>query len=950
MLPTPVELFASRHLALTDADRAEMLRVIGCASLDDLITRTVPGSILMSSPLALGEAVPERDVLALLASRFEGVPKRRSFIGQGYYPTVTPPVVKRNVLENPAWYTAYTPYQPEISQGRLEALLNFQTMITELTALPLANASLLDESTAVAEAITLAHRTVKKKLDTVLLDSDTHPQTVAVVRTRMEPLGLQVELAAPHMFDGDRHFAAVISYPSSGGFVHSAPDMRTYADRVHAAGSIAIAITDLMALALIEAPGTLGFDVAVGSSQRFGIPLGFGGPHAAFMACREEHARSLPGRLVGVSTDTAGRPALRLTLQTREQHIRREKATSNICTSQVLLANMAGMYGVWHGPDGVRAIATRIASLASGAADALRAGGFSVRHTSLFDTVGIDGVDADAVCAAARSAGFNIRRINDTSVSFSTDEQATEDEVSALLSALGCSAPFSPAEPAVRMASRTTDFMTQSVFHSHRSEHSMLRYLRRLADKDLALDRTMIPLGSCTMKLNSTTEMEPVTWDEFSSVHPYAPADETAGMRAVIDDLERMLVAVTGYDAVSLQPNAGSQGEFAGLLAIRGYHRSRGDLQRDVCLIPESAHGTNAASAVMAGMRVVVVGCDGNGNIDIDDLEKKASAAGETLAATMITYPSTHGVFEESITRVCEIIHSHGGQVYVDGANLNALVGLAQPGKFGADVSHLNLHKTFCIPHGGGGPGVGPVAVRAHLADFLPGDPVNPVTAVGPVSGANFGSASILGIPWVYITMMGPDGLRQATVDAILSANYVAARLRGAFPVLYAGEHGTVAHECILNVAEVVRGTGVTIDDVAKRLMDFCFHAPTMSFPVANTLMVEPTESEPLEELNRFCEAMLAIRAEIDDVRDGRITAEDSPLRHAPHTVEDTVGTWDRKYQRDTALFPLPSLRTRGYFPSVSRIDAAYGDRNLVCTCAPIEAYAESLASDTVPA
>jgi glycine dehydrogenase len=950
MLPTPPEMFASRHLGLTDDDRNEMLRVIGCASLEELVTKTVPASILMSSPLDLPPAVPESDVLALLASRFEGTVRRRSFIGQGYFPTVTPPVVKRNVLENPAWYTAYTPYQPEISQGRLEALLNFQTMITELTALPLANASLLDEATAVAEAITMAHRTVKKKRDTVLLDEDTHPQTVAVVRTRMEPLGLAVDVAPVNMFDGERHFAVVVSYPSSGGYVQSSSDMSECAERVHSAGALAIAVTDLMALALIEAPGTLGFDVAVGSSQRFGIPLGFGGPHAAFMACKEEHARSLPGRLVGVSTDTAGRPALRLTLQTREQHIRREKATSNICTSQVLLANMAGMYGVWHGPDGLRAIAGRIASLASGAADALRAAGMAVRHTRLFDTVRVDGVDADALCAAARDAGFNIRKVDESSVSFSTDEQATTEEIGRLLAALGCTAPFAPAGPAVVGAGRTTEYMTQSVFHSHRSEHAMLRYLRRLADKDLALDRTMIPLGSCTMKLNSTTEMEPVTWDEFSSVHPYAPDDETGGMRAVIDDLERMLVAVTGYDAVSLQPNAGSQGEFAGLLAIRGYHRSRGDLQRNVCLIPDSAHGTNAASAVMAGMKVVVVKCDDNGNIDVADLEAKAAAAGDTLAATMVTYPSTHGVFEEAITRICGIIHEHGGQVYVDGANLNALVGLAQPGKFGADVSHLNLHKTFCIPHGGGGPGVGPVAVRAHLADFLPGDPVNPVSAVGPVSGANFGSASILGIPWVYITMMGPDGLRRATVDAILSANYVAARLRDAFPVLYAGGHGTVAHECILNVAEVVKGTGVTIDDVAKRLMDFCFHAPTMSFPVANTLMVEPTESETLEELNRFCEAMLAIRREIDQVRDGSVAAGDSPLHHAPHTVEDVVGEWDRAYGREQALYPLPTLRTRGYFPPVSRIDAAYGDRNLVCTCGPIEAYADSLVSDTVPA
>ena len=941
MSDAPTELFASRHLGLTEADRTHMLSVIGVSSLEELVARTVPSTILMDRLMDLPPAVPESEVLGLLAANFDNIPKRRSFIGQGYYPTVTPPVIKRNVLENPAWYTAYTPYQPEISQGRLEAILNFQTMVCELTSLPLANASLLDEATAVAEAVTMAHRLTKSKAQGVLVDANTHPQTIAVVRTRMEPLGIPVNVGNIDSFDSYEHFAVVVSHPGSDGQLRPDDTLRGLVDRVHEASAVAIAVTDLLALSLIVPPGQLGFDIAVGSSQRFGVPLGFGGPHAAFMACRDEHARSLPGRLVGVSTDTAGRPALRLALQTREQHIRREKATSNICTSQVLLANMAGMYGVWHGPDGIRRIAARVAGLASAAAASLRGSGMSVAHGALFDTVRIDGIDADELVGRARDAGMNIRRLGPGSVSFSLDEATGVADVNALLRVLGAGEVEGPAEPA--LVGRTDEYMTQSVFHSHRSEHAMLRYLRRLADKDLALDRTMIPLGSCTMKLNATTEMEPVSWDEFSSVHPYAPDDETAGMRRVIEQLQQMLVAVTGYDAVSLQPNAGSQGEFAGLLAIRAYHRSRGDDQRTICLIPESAHGTNAASAVMAGMRVVVVKCDTNGNVDLDDLREKAQQAGDQLAATMITYPSTHGVFESAVRDICGVIHDNGGQVYVDGANLNALVGLAQPGKFGADVSHLNLHKTFCIPHGGGGPGVGPVAVRAHLAPFLPGDPNGPDSPVGPVSAAMHGSASILGIPWVYIRMMGPDGLRRATVDAILAANYVAARLRDSFPVLYTGDGGTVAHECILNVAEVVKGTGVTIDDVAKRLMDFCFHAPTMSFPVANTLMVEPTESEPLEELERFCDAMIAIRGEIDQVRSGSLSSDESPLRHAPHTVEDVTGGWDRAYSREAALFPLRGLRTRGYFPPVSRIDAAFGDRNLVCTCGPIEEYATSL-------
>lgn len=946
----PAEHFATRHLGLSDADRQEMLRVIGCESTEQLLDATVPGAIRMRERMQLAEPLPEHVVLEELRAKFANDSHRISFIGQGYYGTITPPVVKRNVLENPAWYTAYTPYQPEISQGRLEALLNFQTMVTELTALPLANASLLDEATAVAEAVTMAHRISRSQSDTVLVDANTHPQTLRVLQTRLEPLGITMHISDIDAMVPADHFAVVISYPGSDGRIASPSTISSLVSAIHEQSGVAVAITDLMACALIVPPGQLDFDIAVGSSQRFGVPMGFGGPHAAFMATRDAHARTLPGRLVGVSTDTAGRPALRLTLQTREQHIRREKATSNICTSQVLLANIAGMYGVWHGPEGVRRIASRIHSLAHAAATSVRASGHAVAHNEFFDTVSIHDTQAEALCEAARRAGYNIRKVSESQVSFSIDETTTPETLNGLLVALG-SSPMTTIEshdlPGDML--RSDEYMTQAVFHRHRTEHEMLRYLRALADKDLALDRTMIPLGSCTMKLNSTTEMEPVTWSEFSSLHPYVPDDESQGIRTVISELEQMLIAITGYDAVSLQPNAGSQGEFAGLLAIRGYHHSRGDEQRTVCLIPSSAHGTNAASAVMAGMKVVVVACDENGNVDINDVREKAAQAGNTLAAIMVTYPSTHGVFEEAIGEICAIVHEHGGQVYVDGANLNALVGTAQPGKFGADVSHLNLHKTFCIPHGGGGPGVGPVGVRAHLAPFLPGDPLKDDSPVGPVSAAMYGSAGILAIPWVYISMMGADGLLQATADAIVSANYIATRLESAFPVLYRGANGTVAHECILNVAAVIKSSDITIDDIAKRLMDYGFHAPTMSFPVANTLMVEPTESESLAEVNRFCEAMISIRKEIDMVTSGHVAAEESVLHFAPHTIEDVVGAWDRKYSREDALYPLATLRTKGYFPPVSRIDAAFGDRNIVCTCAPIEAYAVSLETATVP-
>ena len=939
--------FAFRHLGLSEDDRAEMLRVIGSDSAESLLNATIPSAIRLRERMSLAESVSENAVLEQLRSKFSSDVKRTSFIGQGYYGTITPPVVKRNVLENPAWYTAYTPYQPEISQGRLEALLNFQTMISEITGLPLANASLLDEATAVAEAVTMAHRISKSGSDSVLVDANTHPQTLSVLRTRMEPIGISVVESTIEEMKPEGFFAVVISWPGSNGSLPSPDVIRSITYAAQSAKAVSIATTDLMACTLIVPPGQLGFDIAVGSSQRFGVPMGFGGPHAAFMSTRETHARSLPGRLVGVSTDTAGRPALRLTLQTREQHIRREKATSNICTAQVLLANIAGMYGVWHGPDGLQRIARRINILAARAAASLSASKFNVLSKAFFDTVAFETTDATTVVQNVRDAGFNVRQINSTMISFSIDETTSEEELASLLSAIGCTLVTEPTG-SLSGIERTDSFMTQSVFHRYHTEHEMLRYLRFLADRDLALDRTMIPLGSCTMKLNSTTEMEPVTWPEFSSLHPLVPEDESVGMRKVITELEEMLVVITGYDAVSLQPNAGSQGEFAGLMAIRAYHHSRGDLQRDICLIPSSAHGTNAASAVMAGMRVVVVACDDNGNIDVNDLRAQAEKAGSALAATMVTYPSTHGVFEEAIGEICAIIHDNGGQVYVDGANMNALVGTAQPGKFGADVSHLNLHKTFCIPHGGGGPGVGPVAVKSHLAPFLPGDPLKTDSPVGPISAAMYGSASILCIPWVYITMMGADGLVQATSDAILSANYIAARLDKAFPVLYRGTNDSVAHECILNVGEVLKGTDLTIDDIAKRLMDYGLHAPTMSFPVANTLMVEPTESESLAEVNRFCEAMLSIRREIDQVLSGTVTAEESVLRHAPHTIEDIAGDWAHPYSREEALFPVPQLRSRGYRTPVSRIDAAYGDRNLVCTCAPIEAYAMSLDTTTV--
>jgi len=938
--------FRRRHIGPSMSESNEswrdMLTVIGVESVDALIAAAVPAAIRSDEPLRLPLARSEYELTADLAELAARNAPRRSFIGLGYTPTITPPVIKRNVLENPAWYTAYTPYQPEISQGRLETLVNFQTVISDLTGLPVANASLLDEATAAAEAMTMARRISKNTGNSFFVDADTHPQIVRVLRTRAVPLGIDLVVGSIESVNVAATFGVLLSYPSSTGRIVRPDELvRSW----HEAGLVVTVAADPMALVLLESPGGFGADIVIGSAQRFGLPMGFGGPHAAFIATSNEHARTLPGRLVGVSTDRAGRPALRLALQTREQHIRREKATSNICTAQALLANIAGLYAAWHGPDGLRRIAQRLHRLASIVASVLEEQGWSIRHDTWFDTICTEPTSSvDEVCEAARAAGFDIRPVDGTSVSLTVDECTTLDELAGLVSALtgvALTADDLQAHDGRRSGVaehllRSDRILTAPVFSSYRSEHEMLRYLRRLADKDLALDRTMIPLGSCTMKLNATSEMEPITWPSFADIHPFAPDDETIGYRQLIDDLENALAEITGYDAVSLQPNAGSQGEFAGLLAIKAYHESRGDSDRNVCLIPSSAHGTNAASAVMAGMRVVVVACDEDGNVDLADLDRRIGEHRERLAAVMVTYPSTHGVFEEGIVRLCDMVHEAGGQVYVDGANLNALVGLARPGWFGADVSHLNLHKTFCIPHGGGGPGVGPVAVRAHLAPFLPGDPRRDDDPVGPVSAAPYGSAGILPISWMYMGLMGPDGLRRATEAAIVNANYMARRLSAHFPVLYTGAAGFVAHECIIDLRPITKATGVTVDDVAKRLMDYGFHAPTVSFPVAGTMMIEPTESEAKGELDRFCDAMAAIRVEIDEIEAGRMPIDDSPLRLAPHTIDDLVGPWDRVYPRDVAS----PAGARWYHAPVGRIDAAHGDRNLVCTCEPLSSYA----------
>ncbi len=947
-MPDGLPPFAHRHLG-PDADEiAAMLEVVGMASLDELIDRAVPAGIRDDARLALPAGRSEEEVLDRLRDLAGQNQVATSMLGMGYSNTHTPTVIVRNILENPAWYTAYTPYQPEISQGRLEALLNFQTMVTDLTGMDLANASLLDEATAAAEAMALCRRVSKLESAAFFVDAECHPQTIEVVATRAEPLGIKVMVGDPATgLDGIDAYGVLVQYPGTSGGLR---DLGPIVDQVHSQGGLVVVAADLLALTLLESPGAAGVDVVVGSSQRFGVPLGYGGPHAAFMAVREAQARSLPGRLVGVSVDEAGRPAHRLALQTREQHIRREKATSNICTAQVLLAVMASMYAVYHGPDGLTAIAERVHQRAARLAKGLERSGIAREHEHVFDTVAalVPGRAAEVV-AAALDQGINLRLLDADRVGIALDETTTPADIEAVWSAFGVDAVYDEVDSVELLPPdhrRTTPFLTHPVFHRHRSETEFLRYVRALADKDIALDRSMIPLGSCTMKLNGTTEMVPITWPEFGAIHPFVPLAQAEGYRQLIAELEAWLAEITGYDAVSVQPNAGSQGELAGLLAIRGYHQQRGDAHRDVCLIPSSAHGTNAASAVMAGLRVVVVACDADGNVDVDDLHAKIAEHGGSLAALMVTYPSTHGVFEAHIGEVCAAVHDAGGQVYLDGANLNAMVGIARPGRFGADVSHLNLHKTFCIPHGGGGPGVGPVAVREHLAPHLPGHPVvpeaGPVTGPGPVSAAPWGSAGILPISWAYIALMGPDGLRRATEVAVLSANYVAVRLRDHFPVLYAGEGDLVAHECILDLRPLTRTTGVTAEDVAKRLIDYGFHAPTLSFPVAGTLMVEPTESESQIELDRFCDAMIAIRAEIDRVAAGEWSVEDSPLRHAPHTAEDvTADDWDRPYGRELAAYPVSSLRGTKYWAPVGRIDGGYGDRNLMCGCPPVADYAE---------
>ncbi|MEZ7895338.1 MAG: aminomethyl-transferring glycine dehydrogenase [Thauera sp.] len=940
--------FVGRHVGPDGAETRAMLDVLGLDSLDQLIDKVIPAAILSAAPLALPEGRSEPEALAMLRAIAGKNRVLRSFIGTGYHDTFTPTVILRNVLENPAWYTAYTPYQPEISQGRLEALLNFQTMATDLTGLEIANASLLDEATAAAEAMAFCQRLSKSKAKAFFVSRDCHPQTIEVVRTRAEPLGFEVivgdaatELAAHEVF------GVLLQYPASTGEV---VDYAAIVAAAHDRKALVVVAADLLALTLLKPPGEFGADVAIGSTQRFGIPMGFGGPHAAYFATRDEHKRVMPGRVVGVSIDSHGKKAYRLAMQTREQHIRREKATSNICTAQALLAIMASMYACYHGPDGLTTIARRVHRLTATLAAGLRRLGVDVPTTAFFDTITVRVADAAAVHAAARAAGMNLREIDAGTVGISLDETTRRADVEALWAVFGTGAAaldFAAVEAQVQEALpaaqlRSSAFLTHPVFSAYRSETRMLRYLRSLADKDLALDRTMIPLGSCTMKLNATTEMIPVTWPEFGALHPFAPADQTAGYAQLTAELEQMLCACTGYDAVSLQPNAGSQGEYAGLLAIRAYHASRGEGHRDVCLIPSSAHGTNPATANMAGMRVVVVACDTNGNVDVADLKAKAAQHAEQLAAIMITYPSTHGVFETAVREITDIVHAHGGQVYIDGANLNAMVGLCGPGQFGGDVSHLNLHKTFCIPHGGGGPGVGPIGVKSHLAPFLPGHAAVGLEGIGAVAAAPWGSASILPITWTYITLMGRDGLRHATVMAILNANYIAQRLEPHYPVLYRGENGLVAHECILDLRPLKDSTGVTVDDVAKRLMDFGFHAPTMSFPVPGTLMIEPTESESKAELDRFCDAMIAIRAEIAKVASGEFDARDNPLVNAPHTAEAIAGEWTHPYSRELAAYPVASLRGNKYWSPVGRVDNVYGDRNLVCACPPMSDYEQA--------
>ncbi|MEX3981702.1 aminomethyl-transferring glycine dehydrogenase [Paraburkholderia sp. EG287A] len=962
------DAFAARHIGPDTADQQAMLDALGFASRAALIDAVIPAKIRRNETLPLGpfsQPRSEAEALAALRALADKNQVFRSYIGQGYYDTHTPAVILRNVLENPAWYTAYTPYQPEISQGRLEALLNFQQMITDLTGLAISNASLLDEATAAAEAMTLVQRVGKSKSNVFFVADDVLAQTVEVVKTRAKPIGIEVKVGPAAEAVNAGAFGVLLQYPGVNGDVR---DYRALAQAVHAAGGAVIAAADLLALTMLTPPGEWGADVAVGNSQRFGVPMGFGGPHAAYLAVKDEFKRQMPGRLVGVTVDAQGNPALRLALQTREQHIRREKATSNVCTAQALLAIMASMYAVYHGPQGLKRIAQRVNRVAAILAAGAKQLGYTLVTEAFFDTLTFEaGPRTQALHDAALARGMNLRHVSETRVGVSVDETTSRADLADLL-AVFAQAAFAGEVPSVdkldaeltqaaaltfpAALARESAYLTHPVFNRHHSETEMLRYLRSLSDKDLALDRSMIPLGSCTMKLNATSEMLPVTWPEFGRIHPFAPAEQTVGYREMVDQLEQMLVAATGYAAVSLQPNAGSQGEYAGLLIIQAYHASRGEAARNVCLIPASAHGTNPASAQMAGMQVVVVACDAQGNIDVADLKAKAEQHAAKLAAIMITYPSTHGVFEENVREVCEIVHAAGGQVYVDGANMNAMVGLAAPGQFGGDVSHLNLHKTFCIPHGGGGPGVGPVAVGAHLAQFLPNQLSSGYKrddhGIGAVSAAPYGSASILPISWMYIAMMGAANLTAATENAILNANYVANKLAPHFPVLYSGPGGLVAHECILDLRPIKDASGITVDDVAKRLMDYGFHAPTMSFPVPGTLMVEPTESESKEELDRFIDAMVAIREEIRAVEDGRADKEDNPLRHAPHTAAVVVADdWQHAYSREQAAYPVASLVARKYWPPVGRADNAYGDRNLFCSCVPLSEYAGEHADAT---
>ncbi|MGF1593204.1 MAG: aminomethyl-transferring glycine dehydrogenase [Kiloniellaceae bacterium] len=950
--------FVRRHIGPGEPQIAAMLESLGLKSLDELIDKAVPAAIRSDTPMALPPVRNERDTLAYLRRMANRNQIMNSMIGMGYYGTVLPGVIQRNVLENPGWYTAYTPYQAEVSQGRLEVLLNFQQMIIDLTGLEIANASLLDEATAAAEAMAMAHRVSKSKSETFFVAADCHPQTIAVVRTRAKPMGIEIVVGDPETdLAVHRVFGALLQYPGSYGHLR---DIRPAVEALHAQDALAVVASDLLALTVVTPPGELGADIVVGSAQRFGVPMGYGGPHAAFFATRDAYKRSVPGRLIGVSVDSAGRPALRMALQTREQHIRREKATSNICTAQVLLAVIAALYAVYHGPDGLQRIARRVHRLTGILAAGLERLGIAVENDSFFDTLTLTLPGrAEVLLAKAREAGINLRLVDSGRLGISLDETTAREDVQKLF---GIFAGFGGEVPEVSALDgaakegipaalrRSSDFLTHPVFHLYHAETEMLRYLRRLQAKDIALDRSMIPLGSCTMKLNATSEMQAITWPEFAEIHPFAPLDQVQGYRQLFDELEGMLCAATGFDAVSLQPNAGSQGEYAGLMTIRKYHESRDEQHRDVCLIPSSAHGTNPASAIMAGLEVVVVDCDDKGNVELADLKAKAEQHRDRLAALMITYPSTHGVFEAEIREICKAIHANGGQVYMDGANLNALLGICKPGEIGADVSHMNLHKTFCIPHGGGGPGMGPIGVRAHLAPFLPDHPVvrgvNPAAGegetMGAVSAAPWGSASILPISWAYIAMMGAEGLTRATQMAILNANYMARRLAPHFPVLYSGQNGMVAHECIIDLRWVKGACGITVEDVAKRLVDYGFHAPTMSFPVADTLMIEPTESEAKRELDRFCDALIAIRQEIAEVEAGKVKAEDSVLRHAPHTHHLLMGDWDRPYGKEQAFFPLNGTQSDKYWPPVGRVDNVAGDRHLVCTCPPMEAYRQA--------